>query len=474
MGRKNRFRWGLGLLAAGILTCGMPLAALAAEGTMMGAENTSEFSAGSRANDTDKSDGLVFEWLAEVPTVETVFTAGGGTAVWTPELQDGKVVSGTLVLIDAVINNSRGMGINFPVPVDIKVEGSNQITSTSTGIYLADRATGNPLDLKIAGSGSLEIRSQGSGVQAAGNIVIDTVRLDVVYGSSSAVDCHGLLTVGGDIEIENSKYVKVKSNAAGIGNNGGAIYAGQNRGQTVRIVNSHVIAITGEGSAIDANSGKIELVSSDVRAIGKAGDGSRITGTLAYFDGCTMDGGTLFAQNNGADLEIPSTPDAPLRASNSAVLYGTKTGGLPLEGDLIWYLECSYDENADEITQMGRGYVFGDVIWNGNMAFGGSITIGYVEKEASLTIPQGFTLNIPDGCWFSVGNSKQQSSNRLINNGNIAVKEGGEINIFPNSTVINNGTINVQSSGGIYNYFDKSSQTGGLFQNSGAMNVLAG
>ena len=91
MGRKNRFRWGLGLLAAWVLTCCMPLTALASEEGMAGTGNISGRSISPQADDTDKSGGLVFEWLNQVPTVETVFTAGGGTAVWTPVLQDGKV-----------------------------------------------------------------------------------------------------------------------------------------------------------------------------------------------------------------------------------------------------------------------------------------------------------------------------------------------------------------------------------------------
>lgn len=408
-----------------------------------------------QAAENDKSNGLVFEWLSQVPKEKTTYTAGGGEIIWEPKLSGETVVSGTVTLKNTVIN-STGMGINFPVPVNIRVEGENRITSDSIGIYLADRATAHDLDLNITGSGSLIIKSKDNGTQTAGNIVIDTVRLDVLYGSSLNT-ARGIITIRGDIEIKNSNYVKVRSNPEGVGYGSDAIYAAQNVGPAIRISKSHVIAITGDGSAIHSLA-DVEFTSSDIRAVGKTSGGA--SGTVV-FGQCTMSGGTLFVQNNGTDedLEWPPILAKPIKGTANAVIYGAQNKKQQyLEGDCVWYIECSYDEAADKVTVSGKGYIYGDVTWNNNMSFAGgkSLSIGsYSKKDSSLTIPKGAVVNMPSGSTLNVRYNE-----------NAGVETTGKLIIH--------GTLNVQDKSSVYNLFDTSKKIGGCIYNTGSLNVSAG
>lgn len=436
-------------------------------------EDTGESVKKQRAADNDASAGLDFQWRQYVPKTETTYTAGGGQIVWTPKVSGDTVVSGTITLKNAVINSSE-TGIYVCVPVSIKVEGDNQITSDSIGICALNRQdeVSPVMNVSLSGTGSLKINSQGNGIQAVDNITVDTVRLDIIYGAASAAA--GIATTRGDIVLKNSKYIKARSNTGGIGSESSAVFAGQSGGQKIKIENSHVIAINGNGPAINALSGSIELVSSDVRAVGNTSNGLA-SGTLLSRE-YTINGGTLFADNNGSDLAIPSVLSQPLRASNSAVLYDSKTKGLPVEGDIAWYGSCVYDEASDKVTSLGSCSILGNVTWNVNMRFGtavAAITIGYYEKPATLTIPKGAAVDITDGNYFSVGNNKQRPRSRLINNGTINVNKDS-ISNFPNSTVVNNGTINVLSGGGIYNYYVPSAQLGGVFRNNAKVTIQQG
>lgn len=429
----------------------------------------------SRAAGNDASAGLDFQWTQYVPTTETTYTAGGGQIIWTPKVSGGEVVSGTLTLKNAVID-SAGVGIYVCVPVSIIVEGDNRITSGSIGICALNRQAEVPpaMNVNLSGTGSLTINSQDNGIQTVDDITVDSVRLEVIYGAAS-VTARGIVTTGGDIVLKNSKYIKAKSNTAGVGAESSAIFAGQAGGQKIRIENSHVIAINGNGPAINALGGSIELVSSNVRAVGNTNN-SLASGTLLSRE-YTINGGTLFADNKGSDLAIPSVPTQPLKASNSAVLYDSKTSGLPFEGDLAWYGSCAYDEASDTVTSVGNGFIFGNVTWNNNMRFGttenASITIGFYEKPATLTIPKGVTVDIPEGKYFfNVGNSTDRPASKLINNGTITVNNGAAANFaFPNSTVVNNGTINVLENGSIYNFYMPSVQQGGIFQNNAKVTI---
>lgn len=446
-------------------------------GTMETAGNMDENSGNklnSRMTDNNASFGLDFQWTQNIPETETTYTAGSGQIVWTPKVSGGEVVSGTLTLKNAVIN-SAGIGIYICVPVNIIAEGDNRITSGDIGICALNRQAEVPpaMNVNLSGTGSLTINSQGNGIQTVDDITVDTVRLEVIYGAASSA-ARGIATTGGDIVLKNSKYIKAKSSTAGIGAESSAIFAGQSGGQKIRIENSHVIAINGNGPAINALGGSIELVSSDVRAVGNTNN-SLASGTLLSRE-YTINGGTLFADNKGSDLAIPSVPTQPLKASNSAVLYDSKTSGLPIEGDLAWYGSCAYDEASDKVTSVGNGFIFGNVTWNDHMRFGtanAAITIGYYDKTATLTIPKGAAVDITDGNYFSVGNNTQRPKSRLINHGTINVNKDS-ISNFPNSTVVNHGTINVLNGGGIYNYYVPSAQQGGVFQNNAKVIIQQG
>ncbi len=469
-------RWSVLLLTAAVLLFGVGIA---------NAENA-------WASDDDKSGGLIFEWLSDVPKTETVYTAGAGKISWTPKLQDGQVVSGTILLRNAEIDNSGGMGIQIPVPVEIKVEGENQITASSIGICASNKQSGAPVDLNFTGAGSLKLNSQKAGIQASGNVIVDGLRLEVLYGAT-AETANGIQSVLGDITIKDCQFAKIRNHQGVSG--GSAICSGQAGGKTVRIADSHVIAINEGGKAIHANTGKLELISSHVRAIGNTST-EKASGTLD-FNESMMAGGTLFAQNKGADLEMPSVSTKPLKASNNAVLYGFQSGSIPpLEGDIVWYFGCSYDEAADEVTLSNTGFIFGDVTWNEHMSLAGkSLTIGtYSKKASSLTIPKGTTVDMTDGSTLNVRyKTKPQKSSSLIIDGTLNVQNGcrinndnnftlinnGTLNVegkaeawnYQNAAFVNNGTMNIQDEGAVYNAYDATNKTGGIFQNNGLLNV---
>ena len=466
MDGKNGCRWRTGLLcllAAGLLACCVPLTALASEGDRAGIEKMSVRQAGLRADETDKSGGLDFEWLYQVPKTKTVYTAGSGRMTWTPEMSGNQVVGGTLVLKDAVINNSGGMGINFPVPITIKVEGENRITSSSMGICLLNKETGNPAKLQIEGSGSLMINSQGHGIQASGGVSVDTVRLEILYGSQGKI-CSGVYGTTGDVVIQNCEWVKVKNNP-GIGTNSGAIVSSQSGNGTVRIENSHVVIMNEGGAAIAPPSGRIELLSSDVRAIGNTSS-SGASGTLSFAK-FEMDGGTLYADNKGSDNEIPLVFDHRVTMKNGAVLYGARSNYvLPLEGDCVWYIGCGYNENTDTVTVPGSGYVFGEVVWNENLYLkeGKALAIGtYSQEKSSLIIPRVMTVDMPAGSKIRVVYSENGAESEFVIEGTLHVGTKCEVICDNKSTIVNKGTLDVYKEGVFQNQ--------NRLENSGTINI---
>lgn len=464
MKNKIKLRWLSILLAAGLLSCHMPFSALAYD------EDTP--TAVKQEDNNDKSGGLVFSWMSELPKTETVYTAGGGQITWTPVLEEEKVVSGTLLLKDAVINSTQG-GLKFPVSINIIAEGNNQITSNGIGICLLNLESGASPKLTITGPGSLSVNSQSDGIQAAGGITVDTAGLEVMFGNQGASN-NGLRATQGDVTIKNCASVKIKSNP-GIASSSDAVSSSQSGNGTVRIENSHAVIINENGEAVSTIAGKIELISSHVRVIGNTSTESA-SGTL-NFNECIMDGGTLFAQNLGNDLEIPSNFSRPLTASNSAVIYGVQASSvLPLAGDCIWYTSCSYDEETDKITIAGGGYSFGDVIWNDNMCLveGKTINIGLYSptKDSSLTIPEGTTVDMPAGSKLNVRYSTNyHTKSRLVIDGTLNIKENCQVSNYLNCSVINNGSLNIQNGGSFYNYYDKEAGAGGVFQNKGSVDI---
>ena len=72
-------------------------------------------------------------------------------------------------------------------------------------------------------------------------------------------------------------------------------------------------------------SGNIRLTSSDVRAVGNT-DSGYASGTLSvgYGKRIIMDGGTLYAENTGNDIEFPYVRDNA-EMKNGAILYTKQT-----------------------------------------------------------------------------------------------------------------------------------------------------
>ena len=131
--RKKLCKYQFFTLLLGVLFWMMPLAVRAEE----------------PADGGDKSNGFIFNedgydpanpdaYPLRLPSEETVYTAGGGQIIWTPETDSaGNVVSGRLTLRDAVIQNTYsgatfenyGSGIWMCVPFELVLEGENRITS---------------------------------------------------------------------------------------------------------------------------------------------------------------------------------------------------------------------------------------------------------------------------------------------------------------------------------------------------------
>ncbi len=442
---------------------------------------------------SDKSNGLEFYYGSQLPLVETAYTAGGGEIVWKPVVEGGQAVSGTLILKDAVIEGS----IKMPVPVRMELEGSSRITTASTGgagIYLVS-PDGASCNLAITGSGSLEVNAR-TGIQLSGSLTVEETTLLVDYGSGG-MSGNGIYTLQGDVVIRDSR-VSIKSNT-GIGSSSGAIFASQSGGGKVRIENSQVTAVNEAGAAIHTYQ-TIELISSDVRAVGNTNT-NNASGTLnfQYFQ---MDGGTLYAENQGTDHEIPLFPvsEDRIKAVNNAVIYGVSADlRLPFQGDCVWYAGCSYEEASSEIT-VGSGYVFGNVTWNDNMRFvpGKSLFIGnYSTKDTTLTIPAGVTVEIPAGSKLNVrysddyqtkgsllnqgiitvadkGGLTSNTGAVLYNQGTLQIQQGGELENYFGSVFENHGTVELQKGGELYNYYDTKNKISGLIQNYGELNISDG
>ncbi len=427
--------------------------------------------------------GLVFDSANQLPMEETTYRAGDGEIVWTPVVEGGKVVSGSLLCRNISITGC-GTGIWMPAPVEIVLEGENRIEADNYGIYMSDTyniPSRGPLNVTLRGSGSLEIDSKGGGIITGGAITVDQVGgLIVTYGDGSQSGS-GLCSTGVQfpITICNSSFVKIASREGMSGISNGAIYQ-QNSGDVI-IENSHVVVINRVGSAICSKK-DIRCISSDIRVIGNTDGGA---GTLDFERNAEgihlfIDGGTLFAQNLGSGYDVPYNSEHT-EATNSAVIYFANQYRILLpNGNNIQYSDCEYDEAADEITKVGSAEVFGAVVWNENVRFFNksdsnwiNLTIGNYG-DASLTIPEGMVVEIPAKCRIrNRSNDNDSYTGTLINQGVLKILNGGELeNYFNKGCLLNQGTFEIQNGGGLYNYYKNNN--GGIVQNEGHMNVSAG
>lgn len=427
--------------------------------------------------------GLVFDSANQLPMEETTYRAGDGEIVWTPVVEGGKVVSGSLLCRNISITGC-GTGIWMPAPVEIVLEGENRIEADNYGIYMSDTyniPSRGPLNVTLRGSGSLEIDSKGGGIITGGAITVDQVGgLIVTYGDGSQSGS-GLCSTGvqSPITICNSSFVKIASREGMSGISNGAIYQ-QNSGDVI-IENSHVVVINRVGSAICSKK-DIRCISSDIRVIGNTDGGA---GTLDFERNAEgihlfIDGGTLFAQNLGSGYDVPYNSEHT-EATNSAVIYFANQYRILLpNGNNIQYSDCEYDEAADEITKVGSAEVFGAVVWNENVRFFNksdsnwiNLTIGNYG-DASLTIPEGMVVEIPAKCRIrNRSNDNDSYTGTLINQGVLKILNGGELeNYFNKGCLLNQGTFEIQNGGGLYNYYKNNN--GGIVQNEGHMNVSAG
>lgn len=481
------------IFLAGVLFWGMPLA-VRAEGP---------------ADGGDKSNGFIFNEShydpanptvrPELPSEETVYTAGGGQIIWTPETdQAGNVVSGRLTLRNAVIQNNftgetyenYGSGIWMCVPFELVLEGDNRITSQGRGIFLTDSSNSGTRNLTVRGTGSLTIDSQREGIRADGAVTLDAVNLEVTYGFAS-----GIITEYGDIVIQNGSRVTLKD-SAGIGFSSFAV--GTNNTGDVIIRDSQVIAVSSKGTAFGAK-GNVRFESSQVRAIGYGDTGGVITYGNAYQ--FTVNGGSLYVKNNNpAGYDIVPDPNS-VKWENSAVIYcGGPYNYLIQAGDNIQYADCVYDEVSDQVTSVGNGNAYGNVVWNEYIRFPQGVNqwlyIGTVGS--TLTIPEGTTAVIPAGATLRNSYGGTGQAGVLTNYGALNVSEGGtlynfdganssrgvvtrnfgEINLAPGSTFFNTsllenkGTINADGTLCCVQVNYNGDPYNGIIQNDGTINGL--
>ncbi|MCI8585681.1 MAG: hypothetical protein HFI92_07260 [Lachnospiraceae bacterium] len=385
------------------------------------------------------STGLVFDSANQLPTEETTYPAGDGEIVWTPVVEGGKVVSGSLLCRNISITGCR-TGIWMPVPVEIVLEGKNRIEASSNGIYMSDISA----CVTLRGSGSLEIDSSGGGIIAGGAITVDQVGgLSITYGSQGL----WVTQAGGGITIQSCEDVKVKSSDNASGSN--SAIGLQNAGE-IMIKDSHVLLTCGQGPAIGAATGEVELLSSDVRAIGNTST-ENASGTLSYGH-LSMTGGTLYLENTGSDEGLPLV-SGRTELIRDAVVYFKNVEYVPqLRGDGVWYMDCTYNETEDSITKVGNGHVLGNVTWNDRILLysGMELCVG-LYGNATCTIPEGMVVEIPGGCKIGC---RVSADNQSV------------------GTLVNQGTLRILDGAGVYNYYNKTLKMGGTVQNSGTMELL--
>ncbi len=454
------------------------------------------------ADGGDKSGGFIFNeskydpslpGQTELPEEETVYTAGSGKIIWTPQKDEtGKVVSGKLTLRDAVIQNNNvlpnenyGSGIWMPVPFELVLEGDNRITASGAGIFLPDSNHSGQRGLTIGGSGSLTINSERQGIYADGGIEIDGADVTITYGFAS-----GIISEYSDIVIQNGARAVVKSSdSAAISSSAICV---NNIGGDVIIKNSRVTAINKIGASISSK-GDVRLENSEVTATGKAIPVS--AGNAGCF---TVSGGSLYVKSTDS-YDIYPDPNA-VKLTDSAVIYcGGAYNYLIQQGDNIQYASCVYDEASDEVISVGNGSVWGNVTWNEYIRFpqgaNEQIYIGY--GGSTLTIPEGVTAEIPDkgmlrnsysgtqaGTFINYGTLNIADGGTLYNfdgngaNGghNVVMKNYGEINVMPGGVVFNatllenSGTINIEGTFTNVRVNYAGEPYNGVIQNTGSIN----
>lgn len=419
----------------------------------------------------DKSGGLDFQWRSSLPKVETEYTAGGGRIVWTPKLEGSNVVSGTLTLQNAEIDANE-TGIRVCVPTTVVLEGESLISAGKTNSNAPGMSLGLAFEQGleyldgsvITGSGSLKIQSPGDGIQSPKGFTIDGAQVSIVYGSGA----DGIWTSDADIMIKNNSLVEVTgAGSAGVG----ALRVQGSKGDII-IENSKVIAINNTGAAMSTVGGNIRLISSDVRAVGNTSS-QNASGTLlvAYGKHIIMDGGMLYAENTGGDLEIPLMSGC-METKNGAVFYTReKKYLLPIQGGAVWYPNSSYDKDKDLVTAGIEGEVIGNMVWQEGMPLPENMTlsIGRYYDDVTLTIPEGVNIVVPNGSKINV---RPNAKGSLINNGTIDISGGGNINVANNGSLTNGGTVNIQDGGSLYNSYNTTTGERGTIENNGTIQVF--
>lgn len=155
------------------------------------------------ANYTYKGDvsNAGLDLSSSTPTEATAYIAGGGYILWGPTV-DSDVTGGTLTLNGASISVTSGTALKLPnVEITIDVEGENNITSSSTGIF---HDSG---DTDIQGSGILNVTSNGSSSDGIcqGNDTL-TITGDVTVASATGNMSYGInaqkaLTISGNANV---------------------------------------------------------------------------------------------------------------------------------------------------------------------------------------------------------------------------------------------------------------------------------
>ncbi len=249
---------------------------------------------------------------------------GDGTAVYDSE-------NNILTLDNATITNeyNNNYGIYArDMNLNIVLVGTNSISATNQGIYMANSSGGSAVDdgyLSISGSGSIKI----------------TAGIYPIYGYK------GVTISGGNINCEGSRAISTEGSVK-IENSSITGTCTDNSEEDYGVAATQDIIITGSTVHMQGYWGGINSIFSGVSING----GSEVTvkettGNAVNTRLLTVDGSTLKADNIGAGAAVYSAGNITFKNSN-AEISSVSSNGLYADGTIII-------EEESEMTAIGSG-----------------------------------------------------------------------------------------------------------------------
>ena len=317
---------------------------------------------------------------------------------------DNATFTGTLDLASAVGYErvTNGLVLNGGVNIangSILAPQGNQTISGSGTIVFADNNTNNRLNVE---AGNLTL---GAGITVRGNT-------GVIGGQSFA---------GGNATLTNQ-----------------GLIAADVSGGTVRVNVNNGITNTG---TLQANNGGTLWLDPSGAGIANAGGTIRADNSgVVYFNGVTIDGGTLATSTGGRMIASNNSNNFLNNTTLNGVLdiasaYGVQrvTGGMVLGGAINVGSASILATQGDQTISGTGSIVFADA--NGSNRFN--------LEAGNLTLGAGVTVRGNTGV---IGNQNfAGGAATLTNNGTINSDGGGTITINPNGALTNNGLFRAQN-----------------------------